>query len=50
MFMKLITKIRLLILFFMLALIISGATAMPAETGLHWLMQYKDLMPQKMGD
>lgn len=48
--MKLITKIRLLILFFMFALIISGATAMPAETGLHWLMQYKDMMPQNMGN
>ena len=48
--MKLLTKIRLLILFFMIALIVSGATAMPAETGLHWLMQYKDMMPQRMGD
>src|SRR6187551_2532788 len=48
--MKLITKIRLMILFFMFALIISGATAMPAETGLRWLMQYKDMMPQKLGD
>ncbi len=48
--MKLITKIRLLILFFMIALIVSGATAMPAETGLHWLMQYKDMMPQRMGN
>ena len=48
--MKLLTKIRLLILFFMFALIISGATAMPAESGLRWLMQYKDMMPQKMGD
>ena len=48
--MKLITKIRILILFFMLALILSGATAMPAETLLSWLMQYKDMMPQKLGD
>lgn len=48
--MKLITKIRLMIVFFMLALVVSGVTAMPAETGLHWLMQYKDMMPQKLGD
>ena len=48
--MKLITKIRLLILFFMIALIVSGATAMPAETGLHWLMQYRDMLPQRIGD
>ena len=47
--MKLITRIRLLIILFMLALILSGATAMPAESGLHWLIQYKDMMPQKMG-
>ena len=48
--MQLITKIRLLIIFFMTALIVSGATAMPAETGLHWLMQYKDMMPQQMSN
>jgi hypothetical protein len=48
--MKLITKIRLLILFFMIALIVSGATAMPAESGLHWLMQYKDAMPVHLGN
>ncbi len=48
--MKLITKIRLMICFFMLALILSGATAMPAESGLSWLMQYKDSMPQRIGD
>jgi len=34
----------------MIALILSGATAMPAETGLHWLMQYKDKLPASMGD
>ena len=34
----------------MIALIVSGVTAMPAETGLHWLMQYKDMMPAKMGN
>jgi hypothetical protein len=45
--MKLITKIRSMILFFMLALILSGATAMPAETGLRRLMQYKDMLPLK---
>ena len=48
--MKLLTKIRLLILFFIVALVLSGLTTMPAETELRWLMQYKELMPQKMGD
>ncbi len=48
--MKLITKIRIMIIFFMIALILSGATAMPAETGLAWLMQFKDAMPQFMAD
>jgi len=48
--MKLISKIRLLILFFMFALIISGITAMPAETELRWLMQYKEMLPEKLGN
>ncbi|MEP7237581.1 MAG: hypothetical protein ABI685_06945 [Ferruginibacter sp.] len=48
--MKLITKIRILILFFMIALIVSGLTAMPAETELRWLMQYKDMFPEKLGN
>jgi hypothetical protein len=48
--MKLLTKIRLLIIFFMAALIVSGLTAMPAETELRWLMQYKDMFPEKLGD
>lgn len=48
--MKLITKIRLLIVFFMLALLLSGLTAMPVETELRWLMQYKDSMPKAIGD
>ena len=48
--MKLITRIRLLILFFMVALIVSGATAMPAESGLRWLMQFKHHLPRAMGD
>ena len=48
--MKLITKIRLLLIFFMIALVVSGATAMPAETGLRWLMQYRDAMPDFMGN
>lgn len=46
--MKLITKVRLMILFFMTALILSGLTAMPAETELRWLMQFKDMFPEKL--
>lgn len=48
--MKLISKIRLLILFFIIALIVSGATAMPAETLLNWLMNYKEMFPLKLGN
>ncbi len=48
--MKLITKIRVLIWFFIIALVLSGATAMPAETELRWLMQYKDSFPEKLGN
>jgi hypothetical protein len=48
--MPLLKKIRLLIIFFMVALIVSGATAMPAETLLGLLMQYRDMMPDKLGN
>jgi hypothetical protein len=48
--MPLKTKIRLLIIFFIAALVLSGFTAMPIEAELRWLLQYKDMMPQKMGD
>ncbi len=48
--MKLITKIRVLIWFFIIALVLSGLTAMPAETELRWLMQYKEMFPEKLGN
>lgn len=48
--MKLITKIRLLIVFFMIALIISGLTAMPIETELRWLILYKEMLPESLGN
>ena len=43
--MKLITKIRLLILFFIVALILSGVTAFPVQTELHWLLDHQSLIP-----
>jgi hypothetical protein len=43
--MKLIVKIRLLILFFMTALILSGVTAFPVETELQWLLSHPSLVP-----
>ncbi len=43
--MKLITKIRLLILFFIVALILSGVTAFPVETELRWLLNHPNLVP-----
>ncbi len=48
--MKLITRIRLLISFFVIALMLSGITAMPAETELRWLMQYKEMFPDRLGN
>lgn len=48
--MKLLTRIRLLILFFMVALILSGLTAMPIETELRWLMQYKNMFPERLAN
>jgi hypothetical protein len=43
--MKLLTKIRLLILFFIIALILSGVTAFPVETELRWLLNHPALVP-----
>ena len=43
--MKLLVKIRLMILFFMLALILSGVTAFPVETELRWLLNHSSLVP-----
>lgn len=43
--MKLLTKIRLLILFFMVALVLSGVTAFPVETELRWLLSRPSLVP-----
>lgn len=43
--MKLLTKIRLLIIFFMIALVLSGVTAFPVETELHWLFSQPSLVP-----
>ncbi len=43
--MKLLTKVRLMILFFMIALILSGVTAFPVETELKWLLGHPSLVP-----
>ena len=43
--MKLLTKIRLLVIFFMIALILSGVTACPVETELRWLLNHPSLVP-----
>jgi hypothetical protein len=43
--MRTITKIRLLIIFFMIALILSGVTAFPVETELKWLLQHPAIIP-----
>jgi len=42
---QLLTKIRCTIIFFMVALILSGITAFPLETELHWLLGFRDKMP-----
>ena len=46
---KLLKKIRLTIIFFMIALILSGITAFPLETELHWLLKYRAVMPEQLG-
>ena len=42
---KLLTRIRFTIIFFMVALVISGITAFPLETELHWLMGCRNHLP-----
>ena len=46
--MSLLKKIRLLILFFIVALILSGITAFPVETELRWLLQHPSWIPSSM--
>ncbi len=43
--MSLLKKIRLLIVFFIIALILSGVTAFPVETELQWLQQHPSMVP-----
>ena len=43
--MTLLSKIRLLIIFFIIALILSGITAFPVETELKWLLNHPSLIP-----
>lgn len=43
--MKLLAKIRMLIIFFMIALVLSGVTAFPVETELRWLFSHPSLVP-----
>ena len=39
---KLLTRIRFTIVFFMIALALSGITAFPLETELHWLLGFRN--------
>ncbi len=43
--MHLLTKIRCLIIFFIVTLILSGVTAFPVETELKWLLTYPSIIP-----
>jgi len=45
---KLLFKIRAMLLFFAVSLAISGITAFPVETELHWLLQHRNLLPDFM--
>ncbi|MFT3935323.1 MAG: hypothetical protein QM726_16985 [Chitinophagaceae bacterium] len=42
---KLLKKIRYAIVFFMVALMLSGITAFPLETEMKWLLGFKNSMP-----
>ena len=42
---KLLDRIRVTIVFFMIELVLSGITAFPLETELHWLLGFSERMP-----
>lgn len=46
--MRLITKIRALVCFFIVALVLSGVTAFPLETELSWLLSHPGATPYFM--
>ena len=46
---KLKRRINKLLIFFSVALILSGLTAIPIEAGIHWLSSYKSSMPANVG-
>ncbi len=43
---KLLRRIRAMVIFFMIALALSGLTAFPLETELSWLLTFKNSMPE----
>ncbi len=43
-------KIRAMMIFFIVAVLLSGITAFDAEGGLHWLLKFKDYYPHKLSD
>ncbi len=45
---KLRIRIRAMLVFFAVSLALSGITAFPVETELHWLLQHKGLIPDMM--
>jgi hypothetical protein len=45
---KRLLHIRLMVLFFMVALALSGITAFPVETELRWLLQFNDVLPARL--
>ena len=45
---KQLTRIRAMIVFFMIALALSGITAFPLETELHWLLGFRNAMPDAL--
>ena len=48
--MSLLTRIRLLIVFFIVALVVSGLTAFPVESELKWLLNFQNGMPRGLSN
>jgi len=44
----LLKQVRLIIVFFMIMMVLSGITASPVESGLAWLLKYADDYPKSI--
>jgi hypothetical protein len=47
---RLLKQVRIIIVFFMIMMVLSGITAAPVESGLAWLLKYQAHYPKSIAD